>query len=193
MTFESAILAGGKNSRYGGQNKAFVVVEGQQIIDRNLAVLSELFSRISIITNHAEQFSAYALPMSSDYFHEIGPLAGIHSALKNATSDGVFISSCDMPFLNKAMLEMVLNSANTQKAEAVIPRVNQDLEPLFAFYSKSVLSRLEVHIKESRGRSIRSFLKTINTVFIDFEATDDVRKAFTNINKPQDLKAIQKH
>jgi molybdopterin-guanine dinucleotide biosynthesis protein A len=33
-------------------------------------------------------------------------------------------------------------------------------------------------------------LKTINTVFIDFEAADDVRKAFTNINRPEDLKDI---
>jgi molybdopterin-guanine dinucleotide biosynthesis protein A len=190
VKIESAILAGGKNSRYGGQNKAFIKVEGLQIIDRNIAVLSKLFPRISIITNHAEQFSAYSLPMSSDYFHEIGPLAGIHSALKNAISDGVFISSCDMPFLDKGMMKTVLNIAEAQNVEAVIPRVNGDLEPLFAFYSKRILSRLEVHIKESRGRSIRSFLKTINTVFIDFEAADDVRKAFTNINRPEDLKDI---
>jgi len=188
MTFESAILAGGKNSRYGGLNKAFIQLEGIAIIDRNIEVLQKLFSRISIITNHPEQFSNYKnYPMASDYFHEVGPLAGIHSALKNAKSDAVFISSCDMPFLDEGLINRLMQEAVVSGADAVIPRVETNIEPLFALYFPRVLYDLEAHIHGSEDLSIRSFLKNINTRYIDFEATRDTRKAFVNINRPEDL------
>ncbi|MCK5857517.1 MAG: molybdenum cofactor guanylyltransferase [Bacteroidales bacterium] len=191
MKIESAILAGGKNSRYGGMNKAFIVVDGQQILDRNISVLGTTFSRISIITNHTEQFSAYSnYPMSSDYFHEVGPLAGIHSALKNAVTEGVFISSCDMPFLDKNIIDSILSLAVTKNAEAVTPRINGKLEPLFAFYNVGVLALLEQHIKENKDKSIRSFLKKVNTIYIDIDDTVFNRKAFTNINHPKDLEEL---
>jgi len=191
MTFESAILAGGKNSRYGGKNKAFLQVEGVPIIDRNIEVLSQIFSQISIITNHPQQFSEYIYyPMYSDYYHEIGPLAGIHSALKNTKSDGVFVSSCDMPFLNKNLIERLINKVVETGSDALIPRVNGDIEPLFAFYHKRIISKLEAHIIDGKSRSIRSFLKKINTEYMDLSDSATVRKSFTNINRPEDLQQI---
>ena len=191
MTFESAILAGGKNTRYSGRNKAFIPINGQSIIDRNIAVLEKLFPRISIITKHSEQFSDYsAYPMSADYFHEIGPLAGIHSALKNAHADYVFISSCDMPFLDAMLIVQLRKVAISSHAEAVVARHGNKREPLFAFYHRSLINKLEDHIQRDTKRSIRGFLEMIKTEYVDFEPNEQVKKAFTNINRPEDLNRI---
>jgi len=191
MNIESAILAGGKNSRYGGQNKAFLLVGNKKIIDRNIEVLSPYFSRISIITNAPTQFSDYSnFDMNADYYHEIGPLAGIHSALKNTQADGVFISSCDMPFLDKLLIDTIIKTAETRKALIVIPRVGNRIEPLFAFYNRSILKQLEQHIEEGKERSIRSFLSKIDTIYMDFEDSKQIRLAFTNINRPSDLSKL---
>ena len=188
MKVEGAILAGGKNSRYHGQNKAFILISNERIIDLNLRVLNPFFSKISIITNNSDQFREYKnYSMNSDYFHDIGPLAGIHSALKNCDIDGVFISSCDMPFLDETILDVILKTAKARDVDAVIPRINDKIEPLFAFYSSSILDKLEAHIKESKSRSIRSFLAIIKTEYVDFEDNEKTRKAFTNINRPEDL------
>jgi len=188
MTFESAILAGGKNSRYGGYNKAFIKVDGEFIIDRNIAVLEKLFSRISIITNSPEQFLNYkSYPMAADHYKEIGPLAGIHSALKNAKSDYVFISSCDMPFLDADMIARLKNEALLSNAAAIVPRYGKSIEPLFAFYNVKIIEKLEQHIKHDFKRSIRGFLTEIETVYVDFEPGEKLKKAFTNINRPEDL------
>ena len=192
MIFESAILAGGKNSRYGGLNKAFIKVGEVSIIDRNIEVLKPIFPRISIITNHPEQFVDYQnYAMASDYYNEIGPLAGIHSALKNAESEAVFISSCDMPFLDKVLINMLLDEAIGEGVDAIIPRVDGKIEPLFALYYRHILDQLENHIEESESRSIRSFLKIINTVYVDFEDGEITRKAFVNINRPEDLSLLE--
>jgi len=192
MNFESAILAGGKNSRYGGLNKAFIEVGDVTIIDRNIKVLKPLFLRISIITNHPEQFSNYrSYPMTGDYFHEIGPLAGIHSALKNIEADAVFISSCDMPFLDSSLISLLLDTANNENADVIIPRVKGKIEPLFAVYSRNILNQLEIHIKESENRSIRSFIEKVNTLYIDFEDNETTQKAFININRPEDLDSLK--
>jgi molybdopterin-guanine dinucleotide biosynthesis protein A len=191
MTIEGAILAGGKNSRYGGKNKAFIIVEGVKIIDRNLRVLRTRFSRISIITNNKEQFSDYSsYPMSSDYYHNIGPLAGIHSALRNAQSDFVFVTSCDMPFLDAAIITSIVDFVDVQTVDAIIPRINNKIEPLFALYNVAILDRLEQHITRDENRSIRSFLAKIDTRYIELEDNASTKRAFTNINKPEDLASL---
>ncbi len=191
MTFEGAILAGGKNSRYGGQNKAFIDVDGVKIIDRNIQVLKSKFSRISIITNNKEQFSDYSdYPMSSDHYQNIGPLAGIHSALRNAESNFVFVTSCDMPFLDAGIISQVIDSVKQQTADAIIPRVNGKIEPLFALYNVAILDQLERHITESDNRSIRSFLVKIDTRYYELKDNASTKRAFTNINSPEDLKQL---
>ena len=191
MTIEGAILAGGKNSRYGGKNKAFIIVEGAKIIDRNLQVLKSKFPRICIITNSIEQFSDYSdYPMSSDHYQNIGPLAGIHSALRNAQSDFIFVTSCDMPFLDAGIISQVIDSVKQQAADAIIPRINGKIEPLFALYNVAILNKLEQHITTDENRSIRSFLVKIDTRYIELEDDASTKRAFTNINRPEDLAGL---
>ncbi len=190
MQIHSAILAGGKNSRYDGMNKAFILVEGKRIIDRNIKVLKSLFPQISIVTNQADQFIDYAdYPMSSDYFKEIGPLAGIHSALKNTTADAVFISSCDMPFLNSDIIKPLIEASNQNKFQAIIPRWNKNIEPLHAIYHRDLFPILDKYIRNNENRSVRVFLKTIECVYIDFSEAK-LGNAFTNINRPRDLEVL---
>jgi molybdopterin-guanine dinucleotide biosynthesis protein A len=190
MQIHSAILAGGKNSRYNGMNKAFILIDGERIINRNINVLSSLFSQISIITNQIEQFSDYSdYPMSSDYFKEIGPLAGIHSALKNTTADAVFISSCDMPFLNSDIIKPLIEAANQNKFQAIIPACNERIEPLHAIYHRDLFPILDKYIRNNENRSVRDFLNTIESIYIDFSEAE-VGNAFTNINRPSDLDVL---
>ncbi|MCK5840428.1 MAG: hypothetical protein KAG99_11300, partial [Bacteroidales bacterium] len=77
--------------------------------------------------------------------------------------------------------------AQSGSADAVIPRVKGKIEPLFAFYHQRILDKLEDHIDNFEDRSIRSFLQKINTVYVEFDDSTQVRKSFTNINRPEDL------
>ena len=191
MQIHSAILAGGKSSRYGGFNKAYILINGRRIIDRNISDLKGLFPVISIVTNTLNQFSDYSnYPMSSDYYKEIGPLAGIHSALKNTSANAVFISSCDMPFLNIDIINKILEIGKSNNYQVIVPRWNGQIEPLHALYHESVLPPLESYIKNNANRSVHKFLKTINCLFLDLDSNQITEKAFANINSETDLDSI---
>lgn len=188
MQTQCAILAGGKNSRYGGFNKAFILVDGERIIDRNLKVLEDLFSHISLVTNYPDQFLEYTqFPMSKDCFQGIGPLAGIHSALKYSKCDAVLVVSCDMPFLSKEIISQITNLAQSKKYQAIIPRWDGKIEPLFAMYQKSLLPKLEDYINAKTDRSVRNFLNSIDCKYLDLETGTEVERSFLNINSPSDL------
>ena len=45
------ILAGGLNTRFDGQNKAFIKIGGKRILDRLLDVYTRLFEQVGLVTN----------------------------------------------------------------------------------------------------------------------------------------------
>ena len=76
------ILAGGKNSRFGGKNKAFIQIENKTIIQRIIDNVGYIFSEIIIVTNSPEDFSGYKQNrIITDIYKNKGPLAGLHAAL----------------------------------------------------------------------------------------------------------------
>ncbi len=63
----SAILAGGENRRMP-VSKAFIEVDGQKIIERNLGLMKRLFKKIFIVTNQPGAYSYLDVPMLGDIF-----------------------------------------------------------------------------------------------------------------------------
>jgi molybdopterin-guanine dinucleotide biosynthesis protein A len=188
MNVECVLLAGGKNSRYGGRNKAFVEVQAKRIIDRNIEVLQEIFPQIRIVANDTELFHEFSFPLTSDIYKEIGPVGGIHAALTTSESEAVFIFSCDMPFLSEDIIRKMIDRFAQCECDALVPKLGNKVEPMHAIYRTALLPRLEQYIKEDAKRSVYGFLKNTETAFISFDAHDSVvRKAFTNINSPSDL------
>jgi len=191
MQTECVILAGGRNSRYGGKNKAFVEVEARRIIDRNLEVLSPVFPHIRIISNSPELFQQYPYEVHEDIIKGIGPVGGIHTALKTSAYDACFIVSCDMPFLDETIIRKLLEQNVRSACRAIVPDVSGKLEPMHAIYHKSILPDMEVYIAMDTKRSVYAFLEKIETCYVAFDGQDKpVQRAFININRPSDLEQL---
>jgi molybdopterin-guanine dinucleotide biosynthesis protein A len=182
----AVVLAGGKNSRYNGKDKAFLKIEGEYFIDRILKVYNSLFDEIIIITNSADSYKDYSdYIINKDYYKDIGPLAGLHSAMKTASNHKFFALSCDTPFPNKKLIADIINSS--ENYDALIPIYNDKIEPLHAVYSTEKLELLENHIKNSKKRSIRSFLEKINTKYYKLNQEEVSQNSFLNINSQSDF------
>src|SRR5512135_1170874 len=93
------ILAGGRNRRMGGNDKALLTVEGQTVFARTLTVLRACFPQVLVVSNRPEKYTSFDVQVTSDEFVGQGPLAGIHAALGLVRSPYVFVVACDMPFL----------------------------------------------------------------------------------------------
>src|SRR5436190_16038066 len=89
------VLAGGKNSRMGGEDKAFLRVEQRPIVERTLELFRRVFREVVVVSNNPEKYAHYGVDVVVDEFAEVGPLAGIHAGLGRIDSPYAFVAACD--------------------------------------------------------------------------------------------------
>ena len=187
----AAILAGGSNKRFSGITKANLRVGGTPIIARILETIGEIFDEVLIVTNTPEEFQDYyRYRLISDLIKNVGPLGGIHAALKSASKEAVFIFAGDMPFPDANIINHIIEQYSKTQCQIIVPRVNNYIEPLLAIYSLSVLPGLENFISEDGNYAIHNFLKRMDVSYIELENRPETLAALTNINNPSDLKHL---
>ncbi|MDA3906781.1 MAG: molybdenum cofactor guanylyltransferase [Bacteroidales bacterium] len=183
----AVVLAGGKCTRYKGENKAFLKIDDETFYDRTISLLRNIFEEIVVITNDPDDFPKDNIPKYQDIIKNIGPLGGIHTALSNAGEfDAIFIVAVDMPYLDEDTIRKITKNFLEQDIDILIPKIGDNIEPLSAIYSIKILARLNEYLKATNNFSIRSFLKVVNTTFFELDATQDNKKSFYNINSPLD-------
>jgi molybdopterin-guanine dinucleotide biosynthesis protein A len=159
------ILAGGENRRMPVL-KALIEVDGQKIIERNINIMKRLFKQVFIVTNQPEVYVYLGIPLLGEW---------------------VFISACDMPFINKNVIKYMYSQKNN--FDAVVPIVKGKTEPLLAFYSKRLLPTMEkVILTDKRG--IKDFLKNKRVKYVtskEIKKIDPEAKSFANLNTPEDV------
>ena len=182
------ILSGGLNTRFGGTNKAFSRVGGRRIIDRLLDVFTDLFDEIILVTNHPEQFLQWDLVIVTDIFDLRSSLTGIHTGLFYANNPNVFFSACDTPFLQKKLVETLIERIE-HKIDIIMPETTAGFEPLCAIYSKRCLKPAEDHLKANKLKIQWAFrsnrIKNIPENLL--RSVDPELRSFFNINTPEDL------
>ncbi len=185
------ILAGGSNRRFGGRTKANASVGGTTIISRIIKEIRDIFPEIIIVTNKAEEFREYAhYRIVPDQYPGIGPLGGIHAALKTASKDAIFVFACDMPFTDRIIIAEQIDEFRKRKSDVLLPKIGRYIEPLHAIYRVSVLDDLERFIAAGKSKAVKDFIAGVNTSY--FVLPDNIRNrtAFANINSPSDLSEI---
>ncbi|MFZ4412320.1 MAG: molybdenum cofactor guanylyltransferase [Bacteroidales bacterium] len=191
MKFGAAIIAGGKSTRFEGQNKALISVLGETILNRNIQTLQTLFEEIHIVSNNASDFLYTGIPVFSDVFKEIGPLGGIYTALMYSNCEAVFIFSCDMPFLSAELIKEIMLDFTKKDTQILIPQILNKIEPLHAIYSSTVLQTLKEYLINTEEYKIRLFFPKVHTSYLALENSKENQKAFLNMNAATDIKSIE--
>ena len=188
----AAILAGGANKRFNGKTKANIQISGVRIIARTVKILHEIFDDIIIVTNTPEEFKGYQhFKMVPDEIKNVGPLGGIQAALKVADNDALFVFASDMPCISSDLVRKHIEFYNKRRCDVAIPRINDFKEPLHAIYHKRIEEKLTEFLKGADKYSIENFIKDLNVRYHNLEDTDENRRAFMNINTPQDLNCME--
>lgn len=181
------ILAGGENRRMPAL-KAFIEIDGEKIIERNLKIMKKLFKEIFIVTNQPEIYLYLGIPLLGDIFNVRGPMTGIFTSLLNSSNHWVFISACDMPFVNEHLIRYM--AAKRNNYDAVAPMLEGKTEPLFTFYSKRLILYMEKAIIAGKT-GLKKFLdnKRVNYISTkEIKNIDPEVRSFININTPEDVK-----
>jgi molybdopterin-guanine dinucleotide biosynthesis protein A len=185
------ILAGGLNSRIG-ENKAFLTIQGERMLDRLYGIFQELFDEIILVTKEPLQYTAWDLNIVTDLYPMRSALVGIHAGIFYASHPNIFVVACDLPFLKKELVEFLLD-ASEPRWDIIVPVTPQGDQPLCAVYSKRCMKQIEAHIEGGDFRIADLFRqvrvkKVPETVL---RSADPALISFFNINTQKDLAAAQ--
>jgi molybdopterin-guanine dinucleotide biosynthesis protein A len=181
-----AIQAGGKSSRMG-TDKAFVPFRGRPLIATVIDAVAGLGDELILITNKPDDYAHLGLPMFGDLYPETGPLGGIYTALRQAAHPHVLTVACDMPWLNRPLLEYMAGLRQT--ADVVVPRWDKYPEPLHAVYSQACLEPIREKL-DAEQYKITAFYGRVTVRFVDreeIERYDPEGRSFVNVNTPDEL------
>jgi len=183
----AVVLAGGKSSRFG-RDKAEMEFSGQRVLDGLIVTLREFpFQKLAVVSAQGQE-REWPEPLVSlrDDQEGLGPVGGIVTALRHLPG-GILVTACDMPLVSGALIEWLLGYYDAH-ADAVIPRHQGGIEPLFGIYEKSFLPAIEESIQAGRY-ALHFIIEEANVRFVDVPEPFSAR--FANVNTAQDYKRIQ--
>ncbi|GIK60262.1 MAG: molybdenum cofactor guanylyltransferase [Ignavibacteriota bacterium] len=193
------ILAGGKSKRMG-LNKSFLKVGEVTMIERTTELMKSLFDRVILITNTPDEYKFLGIEMFEDIYKNVGPLAGIHSGLAHSITDKNFIISCDIPFVNKGVIEFIINYKTNKSI--TITKADGFVQQLCGLYSKQDLQeivelieddKLEINNSQKCGCKVLQLVQKLDAEIIDIANEYDGYEEgmFLNMNKPEDFELVR--
>jgi molybdopterin-guanine dinucleotide biosynthesis protein A len=184
----AVILAGGESKRLHGQNKALIEIGGRRVMDWLMAVLAPRFDEIILVTNEPLRYLEWDMVIATDHFDQRSSLTGIHAGLFTASQPHVLVTACDMPFIQSAMIELLLD-ALAPHLDVIIPKTELGFEPMMAIYSKRCLKPMEAALKKRQYQIQRIFhqVRTLRIEEPELRRCDAELISFYNLNSPEDL------
>lgn len=179
---KALILAGGKSLRMG-KDKSQLKIHGmtQELYLANLCKTEGLDTYISKQNSQDKDIDGFKV--INDRFLEMGPFGAICSALLHKPNAAWLVLACDLPFIDKDLIKILLNKRNHNKlATALKSKQKSFPEPLMTIYEPSVYQRMLQFL--TLGHSCpRKVLINSDIEIIEL----DNEKYFSNINTPEDL------
>ncbi|SOB99858.1 molybdopterin-guanine dinucleotide biosynthesis protein A [Ureibacillus xyleni] len=178
------ILAGGESRRFGSP-KAFAKIGDQYFYEIAYKNLEPVCQKVIIVTRDEllPLFPSHLLKIvDTVQFKGNGPLAGIYSAMIEELAEQYMVLPCDMPFLNRAILQRLCNVCS--KSMVVAVRNEQHLYPLVGIWNRSVINIIYDHLQNNE-KSVLHLLKKIDTTWVEAEyLTKNPSYYFQNLNQP---------
>jgi molybdenum cofactor guanylyltransferase len=171
------ILAGGQATRFAGIAKHLLVVDGETIFDRLIAVLRPRVAEI--LVSAREDIPGYRTVR--DAVEARGPLAGIAAGLGACTTDWLLVVAGDMPYLTGDLLDQVIEA----RADDGVMIYSGGLpEPLVCLLHRRVRAVVEQRIADGRYKA-SELLTDAGLTLRRCDVPD--RAPLRNINSPEDL------
>jgi len=161
------ILCGGRSTRMGS-DKASLPFGDEQMLQRVVRLLQPLVEDV-VVVGHGDQ-DLPSLPASvtiaRDEVEDQGPLGGLGPGLKATMADAVYVTGCDVPFLQSAVVTLLFDRLETH--DVVVARAGGYRHPLAAVYRTTVREPLAQLFFVGKRRPIDLFAE-VDTIYVDEE------------------------
>ena len=178
------ILAGGQSRRMG-RDKALLVRDGRSQLAHMAAVLDEVVDRVFVSARDDQtsdpERSRYELIV--DRYENIGPIAGILSAMEEHPQADWLVLACDLPNIDTATLQFLLQNRSEQQPFTAFRSTHDDLpEPLCAVYNAGSDVLIREFIEDGMVCP-RKILIRSDTLLLE----QPNPQSLDNVNTPDDL------
>ena len=189
-----AILVGGYGSRMGGIDKASLELDGKPLLDRILDAVTPLASEILVVANDDRLVGDQRFTVLHDLEPHAGVLPALLTALDAASSPLLLLLACDMPFVDRNVVGLLLDLAATH--DAVMPYVQSFPQAMHAVYRVAPCREAVRNLlaDEAGGRRMISFLDDVDAILVpeeEIRKIDPEIRSFFNVNTPYDLEAAR--
>ncbi|WP_411704449.1 molybdenum cofactor guanylyltransferase MobA [Edaphovirga cremea] len=176
------ILAGGRATRMGGEDKGLVKLQGKPLFIHILEKLRPQVSHLLISANRNIDIYSQHQQVVADITPDFaGPLAGMLAALKISLTEWVVFVPCDVPDFPDDLVSRLWQGK--KQALAAYADDGARAHPTLALLHRSLAPQLEAFL-ENGDRKLMLFLSNINAVPVIFA---DRPNAFKNLNTPEDI------
>ena len=147
---KALILIGGKSRRMG-RDKASLLFEGETLLDRSLAIVSQFIPEVFLSVAHGET-NTYSHPTIPDLTNNPGPLGGLEAAFAHDPKTAWLVLACDLPLFDVETLQFLLEQADeTKTATCFLNRLDERAEPLCTLYQPAAVQSLANYLAEDRS------------------------------------------
>jgi molybdenum cofactor guanylyltransferase len=176
-----------------GADKVLLTVDGVPLAGRVAAALRAVPTVGRILAIGRDTLPGVGVTACvPDEYPGAGPLGGLITALRHGETDATLVVAADMPALEPALLEQIVEITTLEPA--TVPRWQGRPQPLCAIYTREVLPIAEALLRGER-RSLHALLDALPAVrwVDDDEITrfDPGGESFINVNDRHDLHAWQ--
>ena len=187
----AVILAGGKGSRLGGQDKGLVDYNGKLLIEHVLERITPQVSTVLINANrNVDTYKQYGFPVINDDLSDFqGPLAGFASAMRASTTSHILTLPCDGPLLPLDLASRMLKKLSEKAGSIVVAHDGKRLQPVHALIPITLLESLEDFLANG-DRKIDLWYAEHLVTLADFS---DNPKVFSNINTEEQRQEMEKN
>lgn len=130
------VLAGGESRRMG-QDKALLVRDGKSQLAHIVALLGRVAARVFVSTRSSQQDDKERAQFEQiiDRYDDMGPIAGILSALEEHPEADWLVVACDLPNIDEPTLRYLIEHRSEQQPFTAFRSSHDGLpEPLCALY-----------------------------------------------------------
>ncbi|MEM8858150.1 MAG: molybdenum cofactor guanylyltransferase [Chloroflexota bacterium] len=188
------IQAGGQSSRMG-RDKGLVELAGRPMIDWVIDQVVDMADDVLITTNNIHEYVQFGLRMASDPEPGAGALPGLRTALSSAMGPFALVIACDMPFVNRGLLEYQVEKAFETQADVVVPVWDGRMQTMHAVYRReNCLNAVDSALAAGKAK-MTSFYDDLNVLTIGVDEVSrfsPTGKSFKNINTPEELEEAER-
>ncbi|WP_433164268.1 molybdenum cofactor guanylyltransferase [Kribbella sp. CA-247076] len=158
MEYDALVLAGGGSTRFGGVDKAMLVLDGVTMLDRVLAATEDATSTVvvgPIRTTYRQVAWTVEDPPAG------GPVAGIAAGLIHGTSPIVVVFSCDLPWLTKYDVTHLVRNLGDHDGHGLRDTEGHE-QHLATAYRRTTLAEAIRQVGDPRDKSVRRTLADLD-------------------------------